>query len=203
MREKTPKKASKLTQIFGRVNSSSAPTKETSGRDNSSSALNVLKGGVSDGHAISASAEILFYNFLESFSSIWSFLGHLWKKIEKNRNFLIFPKFRLRQIQTCFFLQKFRNVNSFPNKINTFGIKKIIFTIENRNFGFFQNGLSEKWAKKWRHYEKKSIFELQILFYNFLKSFSSIWSFLGHLCEKLEKTPEICSFSQNFDLETH
>ena len=26
-------------------------------------------------------------------------------------------------------------------------MKKNIFTIENRNFGFFQNGLSKKWAK--------------------------------------------------------
>ena len=55
-------------------------------------------------------------------------------------------------------------------------------------------------GKKWRHHEKKSIFELQILFYKFLEDFSSIWSFLGHLCKKLEKT-EICSFSQNFDRE--
>ena len=73
-------------------------------------------------------------------------------------------------------------------------MKKIIFTIENRNFGFFQNGLSEKWAKKWRHHEKKSIFELQILFYNFLESFSSIWSFLGHLCKKLEKKQKFAHF---------
>ena len=46
-------------------------------------------------------------------------------------------------------------------------MKQFIFTIENQNFGFFQNGLSKKWAKKIRHHEKKSIFKLQILFYNF------------------------------------
>ena len=34
-------------------------------------------------------------------------------------------------------------------------MKIFIFTIENRNLGFFQNGLSEKWAKKLRHREKK------------------------------------------------
>ena len=81
-------------------------------------------------------------------------------------------------------------------------MKKIIFTVENQNFDFFTNGLSEKSGKKWRHHEKKSIFELQILFYNFLESFSSIWSFLGHLCKKLEKKQNLLIFPK-FWSRTH
>ena len=68
---------------------------------------------------------------------------------------------------------------------------------------FFKTDLAKNGQKNYVTMNKqKSIFELQILFYNFLESFSSILSFLGHLCKKLgEKKTEICSFSQNFDRE--
>ena len=51
-------------------------------------------------------------------------------------------------------------------------MKKIIFTMEIRNFGFFQNGLSEKWAKKWCHHEKNR-------FFNYKFCFTPFWEILA------------------------
>ena len=70
-------------------------------------------------------------------------------------------------------------------------MKEISLTMENRNF---DNGLNEKLAKNWRHHEKNSTFELQILFRNFLENFSSIWSFLGQLWKKLEHKQKFAHF---------
>ena len=73
-------------------------------------------------------------------------------------------------------------------------MKKNIFTVEKTDLA--------KMGKKWRHHGKNSIFEPQILFYNFFENFSSIWSFLGHLLKKLEKNRNLLIFPK-FWSRTH
>ena len=68
-------------------------------------------------------------------------------------------------------------------------MKKNSFTIENRNIDvFFKTDLAKNGQKNYITMKQKFIFDLKILFYNFLENFSSIWSFLGHLCKKLKTT---------------
>ena len=60
---------------------------------------------------------------------------------------------------------------------------KIIFTIENQNFGFFQNGLSEKWAKNDVTIKKNRFLNYKFCFITFWKILAP-YDHFGSLMQK-------------------
>ena len=74
--------------------------------------------------------------------------------------------------------------------------EKNIFTIENINFYFFQNGLSEKWAKKLRHHEKNRFLNYKFCFTNFWKVLALYDHFWVTYARKLKKIQKFAHFPQ-------